>query len=535
MIHALRPPRTLRSASTLRAHWDRVLSSLAFPPDAAQRIAARSELARFGSRVRRLSARERSRLADSGIPGTRTRGEFAVSLLREIEAAAPGSLTIDWAEFPEAEQLDLLLAELLVSPEGEAFHAGQVSTEEWVDRARGSRNEIAWLLDQVPRTAAGRHRWERTLDSLPIPVHWRIPDAGPEPAQGWSGCPAAFRTQLRRSRPRSARAIIAQPLEQITLLDPTVARRAIATAQLALAVRGREVHAMSFPNPDEVYLADLGHGIGLLVIGALHRERMSLEANYGYVLLSNGIPIGYGGVTPLFHQANTGLNVFPSFRGGEASAIFCHTLRAFRVLFGVERFVVNPVQFGQDNEEALASGAFWFYYRLGFRPVDPGIRRLARDEASRLAQDRSRRSPRSLLVRLATCDLDLALAGARVARRFDETWVHDLSLRVTGLLGGRPERTRTDAIRAVVRQVATWLGAPPHRRSRWLMGEQAAFRDLAPIAALIRPGARWSPSRRAALLGWIRAKGALQERGFVQQSQALDWLRERLAAAAQGR
>ena len=35
------------------------------------------------------------------------------------------------------------------------------------------------------------------------------------------------------------------------------------------------------------------------------------------------------------------------------------------------RFVVEPSQFGGTNKEGLLSGAFWFYYRLGFRPIDP--------------------------------------------------------------------------------------------------------------------------------------------------------------------
>lgn len=32
-------------------------------------------------------------------------------------------------------------------------------------------------------------------------------------------------------------------------------------------------------------------------------------------MFSNGVPIGYGGVTPWPNQANTGANLFPAFRG----------------------------------------------------------------------------------------------------------------------------------------------------------------------------------------------------------------------------
>ena len=40
-------------------------------------------------------------------------------------------------------------------------------------------------------------------------------------------------------------------------------------------------------------------------------------------------------------------------------------LRTYAQLFAVERFVVEPYQFGARNREALESGALWFYFRLG--------------------------------------------------------------------------------------------------------------------------------------------------------------------------
>ena len=42
-----------------------------------------------------------------------------------------------------------------------------------------------------------------------------------------------------------------------------------------------------------------------------------------------------------------------------------------------QKFVVKPYQFGKGNPEGLKSGAFWFYYRLGFRPVRDDIREQA--------------------------------------------------------------------------------------------------------------------------------------------------------------
>ena len=49
-----------------------------------------------------------------------------------------------------------------------------------------------------------------------------------------------------------------------------------------------------------------------------------------------------------------------------------------RHLFGSDACSIDPYQLGHGNEEGLASGAWWFYYKLGFRPLDPDIRKLAR-------------------------------------------------------------------------------------------------------------------------------------------------------------
>jgi hypothetical protein len=40
-------------------------------------------------------------------------------------------------------------------------------------------------------------------------------------------------------------------------------------------------------------------------------------------------------------------------------------------LFDVDSFTINPYQLGDGNDEALASGAWWFYYKFGFARARP--------------------------------------------------------------------------------------------------------------------------------------------------------------------
>ena len=59
-------------------------------------------------------------------------------------------------------------------------------------------------------------------------------------------------------------------------------------------------------------------------------------------------------------------------------------LRLFRQVLGVTCFSVDPYQIGLENDEALDSGAFWFYRKLGFRPLDADVAQLVRREEQKM-------------------------------------------------------------------------------------------------------------------------------------------------------
>ena len=81
------------------------------------------------------------------------------------------------------------------------------------------------------------------------------------------------------------------------------------------------------------------------------------------------MPIGYGEAFVIGRSATMTFNIFESFRGGEAAYTFARTLAMVRQVFGAESFSLDPYQLGKGNDEAIASGAWWFYYKLGFRPL----------------------------------------------------------------------------------------------------------------------------------------------------------------------
>ncbi|MDP1859001.1 MAG: hypothetical protein Q8K82_10035 [Gemmatimonadaceae bacterium] len=513
-----------RSARGLAAYHDDLLFLRAFPDDAGVLGAAVAALARMEQHVRSLAPAQRRQLDDQGVAGTTTRHAFAFGTVLWMVNGGEDA-DIDWAAFDAPERLDPLLRLTLTQAEADAFDSGEISTREWMALARGGtrRGALAWLLQGrdpsagspagAPDAALARLLYE----SLDPPVSWRLTRVRSTSGNAVTAVPFHARTMMRAT-PADAAALITTPLPSIERLTPTRAAAWLDAARAALATRGREVHAIAYANPDEVYLADLGEGTALCLIGAAREDRLSLEANYGYVLFSNGVPVGYGGVTPLAAQANTGINIFDAFRHSEASVLFAQALRAFRTLFGITRFVVNPYQFGADNDEALASGAYWFYDRLGFRPVDHRMRTLADRERARRIASRDHRSSPATLRRLAAGDLVLQLPGAGRMPLFEERWLVTLARAVTETLAAPDVPARLAICDAHIDAVAQALGVRRWRASG--SGTRFGMERLAPVVALVLGEvAHWPERDRRALVNLFRAKGAVQERDFAAASR----------------
>jgi hypothetical protein len=113
------------------------------------------------------------------------------------------------------------------------------------------------------------------------------------------------------------------------------------------------------------------------------------------------VPAGYVEVLSLFERAEVGFNLYYTFREGESAWLYARLLRLFRQVLGVTCFSVDPYQIGSQNPEAVDSGAFWFYRKLGFRPVDPKGAALMEREERRMRKTPGYRSSRRTLEKLA--------------------------------------------------------------------------------------------------------------------------------------
>jgi hypothetical protein len=506
----------------------------AFPDDARIERAARRLAAGFAERLARLPARERGELDDSGAAGSTTRHVFGHAAARWLARRHPRDVVVDWRRFDSPAALAPLLQPLLDPMEDENTEFDDSGVRDWLRRARGGSSraragtaagtDLAWLLAQAPGRGVAAQHFAAVYDAAEVPLAWRIDDrasiTGNRRAQ-----PIVYRATGLRRPAADPRAAITAALPDVRLLPRRAAARLLDVWRAALWSRTRTVFQIEQPNLDECWQADFGGGLQMAAIGVRPGLRSTLEVTYGYLLLANGMPIGYGGFTTLFSQVNTGINVFPEYRGGEAAFAFEQALRAMHALTGCAHVIVNPYQFGAGNDEALASGAYWFYYRLGFRSVEPAVARLAQREFARLRAQPGRRAPLAVLRQLAACDLRLDLAAGAQAL-FDEAWLPALGRGITDAIAHVREANRGRALALLVREEARRLGADTRG---WSRAEHAGLAQFAPLLAQIDDLASWPAIDKRAVVELIRARQAPTERPFIGLLRGHARLREALA------
>jgi hypothetical protein len=520
----------LRSAPLLRRFHGLLLHAVAFPDDVETLAAAGAALAQFPRRIAAAGSVTRRALLHSGIAGTGVDYPFVQVNARWLASRWPDQVHMDWGAFDTAAKLDALLQLLCGRAELQVFDDATLTTAAWIRRASHRRRggEPAWLFRQCAAAGLDESLVESVYNDAEVPLRWQLSCEAARTGNRHDLTPPAFRTTMRKPPANPPRWIKAWS-GSVRRCPEAEGRRIIDVVQAALLVRCREVFSHQHANPADVYRVALGEGTEVVFLGVLPDRRLSLEASYGYILFANGVPLGYGGVTSLFGQANTGVNIFDEFRRGESAFLFAGVLGAARRVFGCERFVVNPYQFGADNAEAIKSGALWFYYRLGFRPVDDRIRRRAEAEFARVTARRGRRTPPALLRELAGCDLELVLPGFGGKKHFEERWLAALAASATGLLAAQSTGARAEAGKRLVRQVSKALGLSTRD---WSRGERQALRDLAPVLAQIPDLARWRGAERSRLVDIIRAKGGASERRYAQLTAGHLRLRRALARAA---
>lgn len=372
---------------------------LAFPDDAGVRRLAENTLRNFRARLSPPVVRA---LAGSGVVGSRCSYAFEHPIADWLRRVDPEHIEIDWKECDE-EKIQKLLPILTGLAEEPGIEDEDISTEEWIRAAAGKKSGLVWLLDRLRALKAPPRTSDYLYDAFEIPIAVRFEKPALSRTGAWRKMKEIFfHAEPLHRGPVDLRAELARPLAAPTTLSGGAASALVSLARASLTAREREIYPISHADVRDVAVYPLERGLEIATFGVIPARRMILEGLWGYLLLKNGVPIGYGCFSCVFESSEIAFNIFDSFRHGEAALTYAALLRVIHRHTGATSFSVMKYQFGDENAEAIKSGAFWFYHKLGFRPMGEKLRREIDAEVKRLKARSGRRTDAKTLRRFAT-------------------------------------------------------------------------------------------------------------------------------------
>ncbi len=459
----------------------------------------------------------------SGIAGTVIGDTFTYDVARWLGQHYPQQLRVEWDFEEQVRQMAVTLPRFIPLLADDSLVEADTPFLDWMANAAGGAERILpWLLQRVADAPLTNLERTSLYDSLAIDVSWKLGDS------------AASRTLARRSVSRMF--YHRQPLlrrNQVSLADelssPPLPVRKLSRLQgeevldltrAVLTVRYRELHGTTRGDPSHVFQAEVGRGVQIFLWGLPPQRRLPLRAYHAGLTVKNGVPINYIEGISLFDWMEVGFNTFYAFRDGETAWVYSKVLHFLHQLTGVTCFSVYPYQLGHENEEAIKSGAFWFYRKLGFRPGHPELLALTRNEETKIARDSAHRTSARTLRRLAAEHVFYEF-GDGVPGQWDTFSTRTIGLAVQRRMAeefdGDPEKLRRATVRALSELLQVDL-------ETWSPLEQSAFDNFASVLALAPELAQWTNRQKQGLVDIIRAKVSADERKYLrllQQHQAL--------------
>ena len=440
----------------------------------------------------------------AGIAGTVVEAAYSYPIVRWLVEHHPKAISIQWEGYERDPQRGLIWPRFFPLMEEDSLIEANVPYLDWLTAARGREDELPWLVRQFQRLPLSEKEKAALYDSLEIMVCWNM-----------SGSPASrtlarkpvkqfyfHREPLIQRRQVSFADKLSKPPLPVKQLPPPQAEKVLDMVKEVLGVRYRELYGTSNADPAWVVQASIGRGAEIYVCGMPPEKRLPLRAYLAGFTVKNGVPINYFECSSLFEWTEIGFNTFPAYRDGETAWVYAQTLRLLHQLHGTRAISVYPYQIGDDNEEAIASGAFWFYRKLGFRSMSPDLEKLAQAEEKKVQANPKYRTSAATLRKLSKANVVYELPEAERGA-WDRFSIRSVGLAVQRRMardfGGNADIMR----QATTRQLARKLNMNPLKVKAH---EQTAFADFAMMLSLVPDLVRWSSEEKAALRAIIAAK-----------------------------
>jgi hypothetical protein len=499
----------------------------------------------------------------SGIAGTTMQDILSFDVAQWLARRIPRNVEIGWDDYWDDYQAERSRGNtwprFIPLVEEDADVEPNIPWSSWLDAARGRQNALPWFLKRFAQLPLSAPQQAELYDSLRLPLRWKLENLKLSRTRNWTrprrfffhNTPLIQRSEVSLSRELS------QPAPKLEKLSTAAGESVLDSVREVMFVRYRELYGTTLGDPRTVVRANLGRGVVIHLWGLPAPRRLPLRAYLCGYTLKNGVPIHYFEAIGLCEWLEIGFNVFYTYRQGETAWIYAQTLRCLRALTAATCLSIYPYQIGQDNDEAIDSGAFWFYRKLGFRPGRPDLQELCEREEKKIAANPKYRTPPRTLKRLAQAPMFYDLPSEAkpgeikkvkrtdVLTRTANATVEERPFqgRITGNLkepGFSPRgpwdtfSTRTLGLRVNHRMAREFEGDLKKIRlssiaavtqalrinpARWTPAQKQALENWSLLLALIPNLPRWTTDEKDQLVKIIRAKSASNEMSYLHQTQ----------------
>ena len=452
-----------------------------------------------------------------GIAGTVVEATFSYAMVCWLVQHHAESISIQWDDYERETQRAVIWPRFFPLMEEDSLTEANVPYLDWLKVARGRQDELPWLVRQFQRLPISQKEKAALYDSLEIMVRWDM--SGSRASRTLSRNPVKnfyfHREPLIQRRQVSLAEEFAKPRLLIKTLSSREAEKTLDLVKEATGVRYRELYGTANADPAWVVQANPGRGVEIYFWGLPPENRLPLRAYLAGFTVKNGVPINYVECISLFDWTEIGFNTFPAYRDGETAWIYAQTLRLLRQLHGSNAISVYPYQIGDGNEEAIASGAFWFYRKMGFRSMDPALEKLAQTEEKKIQANPKYRTSAATLRRLSKANVVYELPEAERGA-WDRFSMRNIGLAVQKKIARDFDGDSQVMQKAAVARLARIIKVDP---KKFKEQEQVALSEFATMLSLVPDLDRWSSDDKAALRHIVAAKSARTEQRYQQLLQ----------------
>lgn len=454
------------------------------------------------------------KLIGTGLLHTAVECNFTYQKIKHIIQHFPNQVSIHSAS-SSIETQKAILKLILPNVEYSKIHAGEKEFKSRISEFHQSKQQtdLEWLLQTIEQSNPDSKTQAFLYNQLGIFVQWKVSSEKDSVSflRG-TDLPTYFHTSPLEKK-INLQDIIKQKLPSPVKLLLKEKQQLIHSAKMTLFYLYRETEPFTNANDDDITLFHLDKGISIALFGSTNNKRYSLESYIGYLVLKNNIPASYGGGWIFGERSQFGINILESFRGGESSLIICELLRVYHQYFKATRFVVKPYQFGLHNSEAIKTGAFWFYYKLGFRPENSELSALAKKEEEEKLKNPAYKSEASTLRKYTKSNIALTLSD-KTYPDFDS---EVLSQKITNYINTQFDGNREKAITQCFKQLKEVLAI---NTKAWKTEDLDYAKQLSILFCSYPDSKKWMMENKRNIVLLIQLKSAKTELLWIKHLQS---------------